>query len=426
MTDHSILQPLRRRHTPFLWLAGVLLGVLVGGGTDLAWSAPASQYTLLSLGENMGLAIDKVDDTVVGSHTDAEGHERAAILFPVFRDLGQLQGGLFAVANAVAGGRICGASGTGPFSFYEHAFLWDGVAGLQDLGTAGDVSLASVCAAVNPTQAVGYGDDPTVAHIVPLVWDNGVAARILPTGTQSGGYGTVTNDAGDVCGQRRTDPPAPPAFLATCWWKEAPETPVNIDTLDGSFSLPLALNNDRQVCGIVTQGQQRAFIYDPAGGMRLLANLPDDTQASCNDLNDLGDAVGTSRLPDPNRPAFVHEVATIWGSDAQPIDLNTRVRNLGGRVIEEALGVSNRGTIIARVGRGEDQELVLLIPDTTVAVVPPEEPRPPRRHKRPEKRQREPKHWASGNPRLSAIADLIEAAQQEHEDHDHGQGRHGR
>ena len=410
------------------WLTFVVVFGLWLRGT--ACSAPASQYTLLSLGDVRGFAIDREDDTVVGVKDDAEGFDHAVILFPEVRDLGFLPGGRFARATAVAGGTICGWSGEGAFSLHAHAFRWDATTGLHDLGTTGDPNLVSACEGTNLTRQAGYGDEPTEArHVVPLIWDNGAAPRILPTGTQSGGFAGVINDAGDVCGQRRTDPPAAPQFLSTCWWNEDLNTPVNIHTLGGDFSIPTAINTQRQVCGVTTVpgAGPGGFIYDPAGGMRVVVKLPNDTQSRCNDLNDLGDYVGTSRLPNTRMdPEFLHEVAVIWGPDGQPIDLNTRVRNLGGRVLNEALGISNRGTIIARVGSFEDEEFVLLIPDTTV-VVPPEEPKPHGHHWHGHGRApRDPQHWASGNPRLAAIADLIEAAQQEHAEQGHGQGRRGR
>lgn len=432
--DHSptLLTPAHVSR-PWWLLAGcfwvtlfVVLGLWLRG---TACSTPASQYTLLPLPDGTGFAIDREDDTVVGVKDDAEGFEHAVILFPNVRDLGVLPGGRFARANAVAGGHICGFSGEGEFSFHQHGFVWDAVRGLKDLGTTGDASLTSACEGTSPTQQVGWGDEPSGAHIVPLVWENGGAPRILPTGTQSGGYGNVTNGAGDVCGQRRTDPPAAPQFLSTCWWKEAMETPVNIHTLEGDFSIPTAINNQRQVCGAISVpgASVSGYLYDPTGGMRLVVTLPDDTQSLCNDLNELGDYVGTSRLPNTRpSPDFLHEVAVIWGPDGQPIDLNTRVRNLGGRVLNEALGISNRGTIIARVGRGDDEELVVLIPDTIVVVVPPEEPQRHGHHYGYRRRQREAQHWASGNPRLAAIADLIEAAQQGQAAQGHGQGRTGR
>ena len=78
-----------------------LLLLLIFGLAGPAWSAPATQYTLLSLGDREGLAIDKDDDTVVGAEEDAQGAERAIIIFPTFRDLGRLPDGLFARATAV-------------------------------------------------------------------------------------------------------------------------------------------------------------------------------------------------------------------------------------------------------------------------------------------------------------------------------------
>src|SRR4029450_2271482 len=124
-------------------------------------------------------------------------------------------------------------------------------------------------------------------------------------------------------------------------------------------------------------------------------------------LNDSGDYVGPSRLPNPSTGDFTHQVAVIWAHVGYqgPVDLNTLVTNLDGRTLIEAFEISNRGFIVARATTGDTEELVLLVPsDGLVVQVPPDVTPPGKGHKPHKVKQRDSQAWVDCHPKLAIRA----------------------
>jgi probable HAF family extracellular repeat protein len=401
-----------QRSHGYQWFGSVFMLAMVllsTGGT--AWSAPAPAYTLIPLGEGQVAAIDKEANVVVGWR-GVDQH--AFLLYPEVRDLGVLPEGTFSQANGVFGGTVCGFSSTGPFGFLTHAFAWTLAQGLIDLGTLGDPQVFSSCTALNAGTYVGFGDDgrsTPPGPTVPLVWQGPGTAAPLPT-LGGRGFANTINGAGDICGDSNLTQEFGSDTHATCWWAEDPSTPVDIQTLASDFSLVLDLSNTRHAVGIVsTNTGQQGFIYDEIQGMVLVTRLPGDTQSTATSINDSGDYVGSSRLPNPITGDFTHQVAVIWSHVGYqgPFDLNTLVTNLDGRTLVEAFEISNRGFIVARATKEDTEELVLLVPsDGPVVQVPPDVTPPGKGHKPHKVKRQDSQDWVDCHPKLAIRAAWLE------------------
>jgi hypothetical protein len=187
---------------------------------------------------------------------------------------------------------------------------------------------------------------------------------------------------------------------------------VDIQTLASRFSLVLDLSNTRHAVGIVdTPAGTEGFIYDEIQGMVLVTKLPGDTQSTATSINDSGDYVGSSRLPNPVTGDFTHQVAVIWAHVGYqgPFDLNPLVTNLDGRTLIEAFEISNRGFIVARATKDDTEELVLLVPsDGLVVQVPPDVTPPTKGHKPHKVKQRDSQDWVDCHPKLAIRAAWLE------------------
>lgn len=225
-----------------------------------------------------------------------------------------------AFANAIsADGRVVGRAAV--TRFINHAFLWQGGASLQDLGTLPGGSISAVYAINGLGQVVGESNTSSFAFHAVL-WDAAGGMRDL--GTLAGGTYSVAwgiNDAGQVVGEADAADGQPRAFL----WAPGPGggSMTSLGTLPGgTFSIARGINGAGKVVGWgdVAGGAVHAFVWDATGGMQDLGTLPGGTSSFAYGINGAGQVVGGSTVADESVHAFLWEgsmrdLGTLPGSD---------------------------------------------------------------------------------------------------------------
>jgi probable HAF family extracellular repeat protein len=364
--------------------------------TTQGWAKPVQQYTVTDLGPGVATDIDPVTDEVVGSRpiTSEGGRQEGAWRLLPDLDLGPLPEGLFARANAIRAGRIVGNAGTGNFSLFNHAFLYeDGT--LRDLGTLGAFNLFSTATSINSSRLIcGYADteDFTGIEILPVCWPNGPGQpQMLPTLGGPSGFINALNEAGDLCGRSET---AAGDDHATCWFAGATE-PVDLHgDIASGFGSAVGVNEAQTVVDHVTTdaGLGRAFVWTAATGMVTLPPLPGDHASDARGINTAGDIVGTSSHGSEELQRNVSR-PVLYGKNDKPIDLTTRIDTDFDCELESAVGISDSGTIVVngtceRDGRFGEWHVFLLTPVSGPVVDKPHKPIKP--VKRLHKRERPP------------------------------------
>ncbi len=134
------------------------------------------------------------------------------------------------------------------------------------------------------------------------------------------------NNSGHIL-VRRTLPDPP--YTAYGLWRDGRVT--DLGTLGGGFFVASALNNRDEVVGFGTQadGTLRGFVWR-AGAMTVLPPLPGGYSSLAFDINDQGQVVGDSGLPDRYH-------AVLW-RHGSPTDL--------GPAVQTGYLINNRGQIV--------------------------------------------------------------------------------
>jgi probable HAF family extracellular repeat protein len=232
-----------------------------------------SVYSVIDLGTlgGTGTAISDINEVgqVVGSFSYAPSQFRAFFWddgeMTVLPTLGGDSSQAFGVNDA---GQVVGTSTVTPGDFNtRHAFLWDSINGIQDLGAFGAV-WSSAVDINNAGQIVGSYSWPDRTRA--FLWEDGVFRDLFL------GSASEINDAGVVAGT----------------WESTRNYPV-------------------------------AATWDPVFGARELGVLPGGVFSFAYGLNDAGQVVGYSESVDVNR--------AILFDDGQMIDLGTLNPNDGWR-----------------------------------------------------------------------------------------------
>jgi probable HAF family extracellular repeat protein len=209
-------------------------------------------------------------------------------------------------------------------NLHQHAYLWDSVHGQQDLGTVGS-DLSSEAYGINDSgQVVGwsftftsnyeFGSTLTSEHA--FLWPGSRGMQNIGKGDLASGI----NSAGEVCGTLNYDQSGETAGLWNGKWTSPAGVPPRL----------AGINNYGQVCGTsnVSSSVQQAFLWTPAtagGTTGTLQNLGTlgGASAGANALNGQGSVTGSAALPGGNLyHAFVWRPASANGTSGTLTDLD--------------------------------------------------------------------------------------------------------
>ncbi len=249
-------------------------------------------------------------------------------------DLGTLGGFTSNAFDINDNGQVAGQS-IAPFDF--HAFLYDTVNGMVDLGTLTDGMFSHAWSVNANGQVAGFSEikfGRRDTRIHAFIYDsvNGMTSIGTLGGEESQAYSI--NSSGQVAGYSQiTGNSATHAFIY-----DSVNGMVDIGTLGGSTSLGYALNDNGQVVGrssTTGDATSHAFIYDSVNGMTDLGHLGGSLSYSeARDINNNGQVVGNSQAPGNLFRAFLYDNTNGM------IDLGT----LGGSV-SFANGISESGHV---------------------------------------------------------------------------------
>jgi len=244
--------------------------------------------TMTDLGGGWANGINNLGQAVGGSGTRAVLWEDGAVT-----DLGTLPGDDYSVAYAINdAGQVVGASCGGTCEWFR-AFLWQNGT-MTDLGSLGGPSDTIAFGINNVGQIVGRSAEHA------FLWDHGTMTDlgVLPTG--GGSEARAINDAGQVVGSSGNASVGHHAFL----WQNSAMT--DLGTLPGDTdSYANGINSAGQVVGT---SDRNAFLWD-LGTMTNLGTLG-GCCGEAHAINDHGQAVGESMLPDQSGRAALWTVST--------------------------------------------------------------------------------------------------------------------
>ena len=293
------------------------------------------------------------DGQVAGGADTASGTAFHAFVWdPVagLQDVGTLGGNAY--GNAInAGGTIAGHSTlalTGSLRFRDHAFrLIPGGGGMVDLGTLAGGSISRAYGINGPGQIVGESNGLVNGAVVfrAALWPTAGGAQSL--GTLPGGGPSLAyaiNDAGRVVGQADDASGVTRAFS----WTEAGGL-QDLGTLaGGTTAVARGINTTGQVAGWSTDatGAQRAVVWDPVTGVRDLGTLPGGTASVAYGINDAGTVVGISSLSDGSYRAVV------WSPAGAIRSLGT----LSGGAFSVAYGINAANQVVGQSTNSEGND----------------------------------------------------------------------
>ncbi|TLZ57279.1 MAG: hypothetical protein E6K15_03575 [Methanobacteriota archaeon] len=275
--------------------------------------------TMTDLGGGWANGINNLGQAVGGSGTRAVLWEDGAVT-----DLGTLPGDDYSVAYAINdAGQVVGASCGGTCEWFR-AFLWQNGT-MTDLGSLGGPSDTIAFGINNVGQIVGRSAEHA------FLWDHGTMTDlgVLPTG--GGSEARAINDAGQVVGSSGNASVGHHAFL----WQNSAMT--DLGTLPGDTdSYANGINSAGQVVGT---SDRNAFLWD-LGTMTNLGTLG-GCCGEAHAINDHGQAVGESMLPDQSGRA------ALWTVSTKPPPPYP-IRDLGappGDVISWATAINDEGHV---------------------------------------------------------------------------------
>jgi hypothetical protein len=185
----------------------------------------------------------------------------------------------------------------------------------------------------------GFGNDPA-GNAHAFIWDASARPTDLGTFGATSAFGRFNNDRGDVAGHLDFTSPNFQAFL---WSPGKGAVRIGLNTVAAD------LNEAGEVSGRVQRpnNDNRAFVFSRKRGF---VNLHPKSffSSEAGDLNDSSFVVGRAMRTE----ADIFR-AYRWSPTGVAVDLNTRLLNPPkGLILTDALGISNKGDIVANSNAG--------------------------------------------------------------------------
>jgi probable HAF family extracellular repeat protein len=266
---------------------------------------------------------------------------------------GDLPGG--AVSSTAKGvnssGQVVGFSATGTGN---HAFLWDAVAGIRDIGDLSG-STSSSATGINEQSHVVITSSGVSGYSV-FLWSPDAAPRDIgkPAGGNHDVFGSAINDQDQIVGHTSLNG----VINAFLWDPVAGMTGLGDLPTGADVSYAFALNNTSRVVGRgnTTEGD-RAYLWEPGTGMQNLGTMPGGFGSYAYGLNNLGQVVGHFTLGGQHR-------AFLWSAATGMTDLNLLAdAEATGWLLLEAYDINDSGWIVGLgVNPDETYQGFLLIP----------------------------------------------------------------
>jgi uncharacterized membrane protein len=219
-------------------------------------------------------------------------------------------------------GVIVGASKTPTSGANYLATIWQ--AGLPAALPSGGTAFSEATAINNKNQVVGHVGNQAA------LWDSGVLTTLGPANS----FARAINDSGVIAGRIGNN---------AVVWVGGVAMPLN--GLGGNVHDAFSINELGQVVGTGRfPGMQDTAVVWNGDTPTPLATLPGQFSSRANDINNLGQVVGTITLG-----GTLTEVPVIWTPDG-PLDLNSVVNLLSndhnaGMILTQALGINDAGMI---------------------------------------------------------------------------------
>jgi probable HAF family extracellular repeat protein len=230
------------------------------------------------------------------------------------------------------------------FNSAEHAALWAN-GHLQDLGTfGGPISAAS--GINNREEVVGYAQFGLVNPQDAFLWKDGTMHDI----GAGGFYGAVQiNEREEIVGYLAFDV----VLTHAGFWRDG--VLQDMGTLGGDNSTPAALNNAGQAVGSsqLSNGHSHGFLWQN-GHIQDLGVAPGYTDSFASAINEIGQIVGALYNGSELHPAIY--ASGHW------TDLNDVVAPDFRPIVGGAVGINNRGTVLATEGSKFSGRTLLLVP----------------------------------------------------------------
>ncbi len=241
-------------------------------------------------------------------------------------------------------GQIVGNS----FSGGIESYIYSQGTGLREIRSIGAPYGANPAGVNNSGLVIGASTLPGEDKLRAFIWDSvSDAISILDPSLTYYSMGAGINNAGWAVGEAWIGPTVPVTKHA---FRYSPTEGFSLlPGLGGSYAAASAINDANVAAGVAIaagSSQLQAVMWDASGTLIQLGALGGG-DGSALGINNLGQIVGTS-----NNRAFIYE-------DGEMRDLNPLLEDAGGILLRQAVGINDRGQILATYGtRG----IVLLTP----------------------------------------------------------------
>jgi len=334
------------------WLAGLAVVAALTVVQTVGAGGAHSRYKVTDLGTLPGLensyvwleTLNNRGHVAAYASNDADPNALGEVSSFLWQGPGDITvlPGLPGAATSIAFGmndrdQVAGASGPNVDGYY-HAILWDrGI--VHDLGTLPGLTDSEAFMVNNIGIVIGDCWNENVEVDVAVYWYRGQIFPLPPLNEGDFSLPHGINDWGQIVGQSGPDWEYNHAVL----WRLFPKPSVmDLGTLGGDSSSSYAINNCGQIVGLAqtATGDWHPALWD-RDGITDLENFGDDSIGVAFAINNCGQIVGLSGV-DWSDMTTHH--ALLW-EKGQMVNLETQIPGNSGWVLQEALGINDRGQI---------------------------------------------------------------------------------